>query len=82
LIPAGFLELSADMTDAELVAREETSMCALAAGSTAVNLHLALPGIIAIIAGIVILIFPKVLNYVVAAYLIIIGLIQVFNIHI
>ena len=49
---------------------------------TTVNLHLALPGIIALIAGIVILIFPKILNYVVALYLIVVGLIQVFNLHI
>ena len=52
------------------------------ASSTSINLHLALPGIIALVAGIVILIFPKVLNYIVAAYLIIVGLIQVFNVHI
>ena len=52
------------------------------ASSTSINLHLALPGIIALVAGIVILIFPKVLNYVVAAYLIVVGLIQVFDLHI
>ncbi|MDP9296742.1 MAG: DUF3096 domain-containing protein [Actinomycetota bacterium] len=45
------------------------------------NLHLVLPGIVALAAGIVILIFPKILNYVVAAYLIVVGLIQVFNVH-
>ncbi|HEY7401066.1 MAG TPA: DUF3096 domain-containing protein [Actinomycetota bacterium] len=49
---------------------------------TTVDLHLELPGIIALVAGIVILIFPKVLNYVVAAYLIVVGLIQVFDLHI
>jgi hypothetical protein len=49
---------------------------------TTVNLHLALPGIVALIAGILILIFPKILNYVVALYLIVVGLIQVFNLHI
>jgi uncharacterized membrane protein HdeD (DUF308 family) len=54
----------------------------LAAGNTTINLHLVLPGIIALVAGIVILIFPKVLNYVVAGYLIVVGVIQVFNIHI
>ena len=52
------------------------------ASSASINLHLALPGIIALVAGVVILIFPKVLNYIVAGYLIIVGLIQVFNIHI
>jgi hypothetical protein len=53
----------------------------LAGGSTTINLHLVLPGIIALVAGIVILIFPKILNYVVAGYLIVVGLIQVFNLH-
>jgi uncharacterized membrane protein HdeD (DUF308 family) len=63
-------------------APERSEVPVLLASSTSVNLHLALPGIIALIAGIVILIFPKVLNYIVAAYLIIVGLIQVFNVHI
>jgi len=54
----------------------------LAAGKTSIDLHLALPGVIALVAGIVILIFPKILNYVVAGYLIVVGLIQVFNLHI
>ncbi len=39
-------------------------------------------GILALIAGVLILIFPKLLNYLVAAYLIVVGLIQVFNIHV
>jgi hypothetical protein len=62
--------------------KEPDMIGALAAGSTSINLHLALPGIVALVAGIVILIYPKVLNYVVATYLIVIGLIQVFNLHI
>lgn len=49
---------------------------------TTVNLHLALPGIVALIAGVLILVFPKLLNYVVAGYLIFVGVIQVFNLHI
>ncbi len=49
---------------------------------TTVNLHLALPGIIALIVGVLILVFPKLLNYLVAGYLIFVGVIQVFNIHI
>ena len=53
-----------------------------AAASTAVNLHLALPGILAIVAGVVILIFPKILNYVIGIYLVVVGVIQVFNLHI
>ncbi len=53
----------------------------IAVGNASINLHLVLPGIVALAAGIVILIFPKILNYVVAAYLIVVGLIQVFNVH-
>ena len=37
--------------------------------------------LVALIAGILILIFPRVLNYVVAIYLIIVGLIGLNNIH-
>jgi hypothetical protein len=39
------------------------------------NIHIALQPLIALIAGILILIVPRLLNYVVAIYLIIIGLI-------
>jgi hypothetical protein len=52
------------------------------ASKTSINLHLALPGIIALIAGVLILIFPSLLARLVAGYLIVIGLIQVFNLHI
>ncbi len=38
-------------------------------------------GILALAAGILILIFPRVLNYIVAAYLIIVGLITLFNVN-
>lgn len=37
--------------------------------------------IVSLIAGILILIFPKILNYVVAIYLIIIGLMGIFTRH-
>jgi Protein of unknown function (DUF3096) len=47
-----------------------------------VSLNLTLPGIIALIAGILILIYPKILNYVVAFYLILIGAIEVFDLKI
>ena len=50
--------------------------------AASVDLHLKLPGVIALIAGILIFIFPKLLNYVVAGYLIVVGLIQVFNLHV
>jgi Protein of unknown function (DUF3096) len=47
-----------------------------------VSLNLTLPGIIALIAGILILIYPRILNYVVALYLILIGAIEVFDLKI
>jgi hypothetical protein len=52
----------------------------LAQNEVAVNLTL--PGIIALVAGVLILIYPKILNYVVAFYLILVGAIEVFDIRI
>jgi uncharacterized membrane protein HdeD (DUF308 family) len=52
----------------------------LAKGSE-ISVSLRIPGILAIVAGVLILIFPKLLNYVVAAYLIFVGVVQVFNLH-
>jgi DUF3096 family protein len=49
-----------------------------------VNLHLSIGPLAALIAGILILIAPKLLNYIVALYLIIIGLVGLFgngNLH-
>lgn len=43
------------------------------------NLHLTFGPLAALIAGILILIAPKLLNYIVALYLIIIGLVGVFG---
>ncbi len=48
------------------------------------NLHLALAPIVSLIAGILILAVPRLLNYIVAIYLIVIGLIGLFgtgNLH-
>lgn len=52
------------------------------AQATEVDVNLALPGILALIAGVLILVMPRILNYVVAIYLILVGLVQVFNISI
>lgn len=46
------------------------------------NLHFTLMPLLALVAGILILIRPKLLNYVVAIYLIIIGLVGLFGLHI
>jgi hypothetical protein len=46
---------------------------------SAMSLHITLMPLISLIAGILILIIPKLLNYIVAIYLIIIGLIGLFG---
>lgn len=53
---------------------------ALVAQQTQIDVNLTLPGILALAAGILILIFPTILNYLVAAYLIVVGVIQIFDI--
>jgi hypothetical protein len=44
-----------------------------------VHLHLMLGPLVALIAGILILVVPRLLNYIVAIYLIIIGIIGLFG---
>jgi len=43
------------------------------------NLHLGLAPLIALLAGVLILVMPRLLNYIVAVYLIVIGLIGLFG---
>ena len=43
------------------------------------NMHLGLTPLISLVAGILILVMPKLLNYIVAIYLIVIGLIGLFG---
>ncbi len=43
------------------------------------NLHLSLTPLISLIAGILVLIMPRLLNYIVAIYLIVIGLVGLFG---
>jgi hypothetical protein len=43
------------------------------------NLHLTLAPIVSLVAGILILVMPRLLNYIVAIYLIIIGLLGLFG---
>jgi hypothetical protein len=45
------------------------------------NVHLALGPLASLIAGILILVVPRLLNYIVALYLIIIGLIGLFGVN-
>jgi hypothetical protein len=55
---------------------------AILAQKTDVEVNLTLPGVLALLMGVLILIFPKFLNYLVAAYLIIVGLILIFDVRI
>jgi hypothetical protein len=43
------------------------------------NIHVALAPIISLLAGILILVMPRLLNYIVAVYLIVIGVIGLFG---
>ncbi len=52
------------------------------AQSASIDVNLTLPGVIAILFGILIFSFPKFLNYLVAGYLILVGVVQVFEITI
>ena len=44
------------------------------------NLHLSLTPLISLIAGILVLIMPRLLNFIVAIYLIVIGLVGLFGV--
>jgi hypothetical protein len=55
-------------------------MLAMLGGATEVAVNLTVPGIVALVAGILILLIPRLLNFIVAAYLIVIGFIQVFDV--
>lgn len=43
------------------------------------NLHFAIEPVVALIAGILILMVPRLLNYIVAIYLVVIGLVGLFG---
>jgi hypothetical protein len=43
------------------------------------NIHLGLAPLISLLAGILILVMPRLLNYIVATYLIVIGLVGLFG---
>ncbi len=46
------------------------------------NIHVSLGPLVSLIAGILILVMPRLLNFIVAVYLIVIGLIGLFNLHV
>jgi hypothetical protein len=45
------------------------------------NIHVSLGPLVSLIAGILILVMPRLLNLIVAVYLIVIGLIGLFGLH-
>jgi hypothetical protein len=47
----------------------------------AVTLSFSLGPIVALVAGVLILIMPRLLNYIVALYLILVGVIEIFHLH-
>ncbi len=51
----------------------------LLAAKSQLTIDASIIGIVALIAGLVILFVPRILNYVVAAYLIFIGLVDIFD---
>jgi Protein of unknown function (DUF3096) len=53
----------------------------LLAAKDKVTLDLTTSGVLALVAGVLILLFPRLLNYLVAAYLIFIGIIEIFNLE-
>jgi hypothetical protein len=55
------------------------SLCQTLSIGQPMNLHLGLTPLISLIAGILILIMPRLLNFIVAIYLIMIGLIGLFG---
>jgi len=55
---------------------------ALVAQGGDISVNLTLPGILALAAGILILFFPAILNYIVAIYLIVTGAILIFDIRV
>ena len=50
-----------------------------AATRTHMNLHLSIGPLVSLVAGVLILAMPRLLNYIVAVYLILIGLIGIFG---
>jgi hypothetical protein len=61
--------------------RVEADMDVALLAKASISLRLSIPGILALIAGVLILLFPRLLNYLVALYLIVVGLVLVFNLH-
>jgi len=57
-------------------------LAVVAARNADIDVNLTLNGIVALLAGILILIMPRLLNYIVAFYLIFIGVVEIFDLRI
>lgn len=57
----------------------ESAANSLQLQANTMNLHLSIGPVVSLIAGILILLMPRLLNYIVAIYLIVIGLIGLFG---
>ncbi|MDV2992549.1 MAG: hypothetical protein N4J56_002203 [Chroococcidiopsis sp. SAG 2025] len=53
----------------------------LAQKTSNIAFSISINGVVALIAGILILFLPRLLNYIVAVYLIVIGLVEIFNLR-
>jgi len=53
----------------------------LATTTRAIRINLAIDGIVALIAGLLILFLPKLFRFIVGGYLLFVGFIHVFNVH-
>jgi hypothetical protein len=63
----------------ERIDGQQPARLALCSRRTAMNMTLAIGPLVALIAGILILIVPRLLNFIVAIYLIVIGLLGLFG---
>lgn len=58
------------------------SEAALLLAAKGISAHFTLGGVVSLVAGILILIFPRLLNYIVGIYLVIVGLAAIFNVRV
>jgi hypothetical protein len=71
--------VAANAPDAEHLIDRLRSAAVPTTGIQAMNLNLSIGPLVSLIAGVLILIVPRLLNYIVAIYLIIIGLLGLFG---
>jgi hypothetical protein len=71
--------VSAKLTASQVISRRKSSTLSFFCTGVHLNIHLSLTPLISLVAGVLILIMPKLLNFIVAVYLIMIGLIGLFG---